>query len=350
MHPLRVGVIGCGVMGDYHAKYTNTHPAANVAAMADIIAERADSLAGKHGVPKTYASGSALLDDPEIDAVTIAMPVCYRTELALKAFAQGKHVLNEKPTAMNAAEVEQMIAARGELIAGCCSSRYHFLASARAVDQLVADGVLGEIRTVHCRCLMGAAPEPEEAPPAWRLIKSLNGGGILLNWGIYDVDYLMGITGWQLKPELVLAQTWTIPPTLKSYIPEESDAETHFVALFRCADGKVITHERAEYVTAQPTNAWTIVGDRATLHLEMLHGKKKIVLDRPDPVKGNVSETVWEGEDTFDMVHEGLIHDFIDAIRENRPCKTSLEQALIIQKMSDAIYESAETGQAVRIL
>ena len=138
-------------------------------------------------------------------------PTQYRTEVALRAFERGKHVLIEKPIAMNAAEVEQLIAARGDLISGCCSSRNRFSAAARLATQLITTGGLGELRTVHCRAIRGAGKEPDTPRPAWRLTKALNGGGILVNWGCYDLDYLLGITGWQLKPQTVFAQTWTVP-------------------------------------------------------------------------------------------------------------------------------------------
>ena len=94
-----------------------------------------------------------LLDDPEVEAVVLAFPTQYRTEVALRAFERGKHVLLEKPIAMNVDEVNQLIAARGALVSGCCSSRNRFNKAARLVTELITSGGLGELRTVHCRAL-----------------------------------------------------------------------------------------------------------------------------------------------------------------------------------------------------
>ncbi len=171
--------------------------------------------------------------------------------MALRAFAKGKHVLTEKPVAMNADEVREMIAARGELTAGCCSSRYRFRKGAEVVTAFIANGGLGDLRVVRCRAIVATSKKPDTPLPAWRLIKSLNGGGILVNWGCYDLDYLLGITGWSLKPKTVFAQTWTVPPPFESHVAPSSDAETHYIATIRCEGGIILSIERGEYMTAQ---------------------------------------------------------------------------------------------------
>jgi len=58
-----------------------------------------------------------------------------------------------------------------------------------------------------------------------------------MNWGCYDLDYLLALTGWQLKPEKCFGQHWQIAPHLLPHLPEGSDAETYYTALVRCAGG-----------------------------------------------------------------------------------------------------------------
>ena len=350
MEKVRLGVIGCGVMGRIHAMHAMEHPCGRVTAVADFDKEPAEKLAADLSIPAVYDNAEALLADDQVDAIVIALPTSPRKDITLKAFARGKHVLTEKPVAMNATDVREMIKARGSLIAGCCSARYHFLASTQAAAACIATGRLGRIRAINFRCMMPLAIPTGTPPHAWRLTTAMNGGGIAMNWGCYELDYLLGITGWTLEPKVVLAQCWNVPEQFASYIAPGSDAETHFVALIRCGDGTAITIERAEYVATQPSNTWKIVGETGSLHLHMLAElNKKIVLDYPDAEKGIVSETIWSGDETQDTLHRGTIHDFIDAVRENRPCQTSLEKALIIQRITDAIYESSATGQAVDI-
>lgn len=174
-----------------------------------------------------------------------------------------------------------------------------------------------------------------------------------MNRCCYDLDYLLGLTGWTLRPATVLAQTWNVPPPFAAHVAPESDAETHVTAFIRCAGGEAISLERAEYVAAAPSSTVKIVGECASLQLDTIFqpGRegKKVVLDKVDPARGIVSETVWSGDDPPVARHTHTLNDFITAIREDRPCDTSLEKALIVQQITDAIYESAESAAAAPI-
>ena len=350
MEPVKVGVIGCGVIGSRHLSIASDAFHIKLVAAADLIEANRTNAAERFNPPKMYSNDLDLLNDDEIEAVVLAFPTQYRTEVALRAFDKGKHVLIEKPIAMNAAEVEQLIAARGDLIAGCCSSRKRFTTSARLATQLIMSGGLGQLRTVHCRAIIGAGKEPDTPRPAWRLTKALNGGGILVNWGCYDLDYLLGITGWQLKPQTVFAQTWTVPSVFKSHITPGSDAETHYTALIRCEGGIVLSVERGEFMTMHSHAAWEIIGTEGSLKLNMQDGKSESVIYNRTTTKGGVeSISLTETDETSEVQHSTPLADFAAAIRENRHPSTSLEKALVVQKITDAIYVSAETGTAVEI-
>jgi len=348
MEPVRLGIIGCGVIGSVHLRYAAQNPRVAVVAVADLIPERVSAAQEQYQVPKAYGEGRELLADPDVEAVVLAMPANVRTALALDALRAGKHTLIEKPIAMNAAEVRAIIAARGDRVAACCSSRYRFLPSAQATAAFIATGALGEIRVVRARAIHSAKEPPARMPPTWRLRRAENGGGILMNWGCYDLDYLLGITGWTLQPQQVFAQTWCVPPAYESHIAPDSDAETHFAALIRCAGGSVISFERGEYVAAAPDEAWQIIGSAGSLRLNMMaeHGKR-IVFDRASTSRGVVSEVIWEGDEDNEMYHGGPVRDLAAAIREGRPPMTTLENALLIQQISDAIYASAARGLSV---
>ena len=349
MDPVRLGVVGCGVIAQHHLRGAKASPLIEVVAVADVREEEAKQTAAKFGIPKVYTSAEALLKDKRIEAVVLAVPAAPRMKLALKAFARGKHVLTEKPVAMNAREVRKLIAARGDLVAGCCSSRMRFQPSAEAVAQYIASGALGTIRAVQCRCVSPDRGAPKSPPPAWRLIKALNGGGILVNWGCYDLDYLLGICGWKLKPSFVLAQTWPVAPELVSHVAPGSDAETYFASIIRCEGGEMISFERGEYCAAEYEDSWRIVGTKASLRLNMVPGEKKIFADESSPETGVTTRILWQGSEGWDIPLMGPVQDFAAAVREGRAPKTSLEQALIVQQIADGIYASAAKGKAVAI-
>ena len=349
MKSVAIGLIGCGAIGWEHLQNAVVSKRVNVVALADLRPEQVQKYSKEFHVETTYPNDIELLADPKVEAVILAVPTGVRAEIALRAFAAGKHVLIEKPVAMNAAELEQMIAARGNLVSACCSSRFRHLESANLITSLIAEGELGELRTVYCRVIQSAGQAPQGIPALWRLSKKLNGGGILVNWGCYDLDYLLGITGWNLKPKQVLAQTWTLPQGMENYAAPDSDGETHVVAAIRCEDGCMIQYERAEVAGASSEQAWQLIGTKGSLHLTILPGNRSITMDFIKPNEGVFSKTIWDEQEFWSTAHGGVLEDFAQAIQEGIEPKTTLEHALIMQNLVDAIYKSSDLGEAVTI-
>ena len=349
MEPVRIGIIGCGVIGSHHIDATTDDTNIDLAAIADLKPDLGKEKAAAYNIKKVYVEGLDLLEDETIQGVVLALPACGRGVLAKRAFERGIHVLTEKPVGMNGVEVEELIALRGDLLAGSCCSRYRFTSSAQAVTDFIATGALGDIRVIHCRALRPGGPPPEKAPPIWRLRTDLNGGGIMSNWGCYDLDYLLGITGWSIKPEVVFGQTWTVPPKFHALADPSSDAETHLVATVQCENNVAIHYERGEMVTATPRLSWEIIGTEGSLDLEMVKAEKTITFHKAVSETGVESEVIWEGVDEMTPVHAGPIRDFAMAIREGRQPKTSLEQALVVQRITDGIYASAKSGGSVEV-
>ena len=350
MEPIRLGLIGCGVIGRHHIVEASESPSVRVVAIADRIEERVQEVGDQYGIAKRYGEGLDLLDDPEVEAAILALPACGRFVLAMKAFGKGIHLIIEKPIGMDASQVEEMIAARGDLVAVCGQSRPRFAEMAQQISAFIATGALGELRVVNCRAIVAPSGPPTKPPPTWRLIRAENGGGILMNWGCYDLDYLLGLTGWTLKPQLVLGKTWTVSPTYTSYIAPGSDAETHVTAMILCEGGTAIHYERAEYAAARPESMWQITGSQASLHVHLTNTKDfTVTCDRATPDGGTVSETLFSPiQDTMSGMRKQL-EDFSRAIREGRRPHTGLEEALLVQRISDAIYASSASGQAVAL-
>jgi predicted dehydrogenase len=270
--------------------------------------------------------------------------------MALRALARGKHVLTEKPVANNAREVRTLMERRGDRVVACFSSRFRFFESARRATAALAEGVVGDVRRLHVRALLPGDAKKDWTPPPWRESFCLNAGGILTNWSCYDLDYILGLTGWRFQPRTVLAQTWPCIPEFRCHIAPESDAEAHFAALVRGADGSVLTIERGEFQPIVGESVWQVIGTRGALRLGMIsQAQRRIWLDTASEASGVTSRTLWEGPDTGTSNNQLLIEDFATAVRERRSPATGLEQALVLMQITDAIYESARSGRAVEI-
>ncbi len=351
MEPIRIGIVGCGVIGGgAHLPAAAKSELVEVVAVADLLAAKRQAAAEKYGIATVYEQGADLLRDERVEAVVLALPTGVRSPLALAALRLGKHVLTEKPVAMNAHQVRDMIALRGDRVVGVCSARNVMYPSVKAAMECVASGVLGQIRVVRSRAIVPAGAAPSSPPPAWRVSHALNGGGILVNWGCYDLDYVMSVAGWGLKPTTVLAQTWPLGDHLAARVDPCSDADNHFIALIRCAGGEMISFERAEFASASTDEAWQILGSHGSLSLWLHGGKgKSLRLDTSDAQTGTSSRVLWEGDDVGVDVTQAIQEAFARAIRLGGTCQTTLERALIMQQITDAIYQSARSGQAVGI-
>ena len=153
-----------------------------VTGIASRDATRAREAAASAGVEKSYGSYEALLADPMIEVVYVALPNHLHTEWCLKAIAAGKHVLCEKPLSMNAAEAEPLIAARdsaGVLIEEAFSIRNH--PQWAALRHLIDSGEIGAVRGVQTlMCYNNRNPDDIRNKPE-------TGGGALYDVGSYTV-------------------------------------------------------------------------------------------------------------------------------------------------------------------
>ena len=351
MKTVKLGVIGCGVIGSHHIAAAATDENIDLVAVSDINKDRAEAEAKKHGVPKAYGDGAELLADDNVEAIVLAFPTVQRTPLAFEALKRGKHVLLEKPVAVNAGVVQQLMDARGDLTVGCCSSRFQFLAYHPKVRQTVCSGALGQVRQLRILTNDGAGPCPEVAPMPWRFRSTENGGGLLLDWGCYDLDYMLSACGWQLKPKTVLGRAWQIAPHVAAHLAPNSDGETHFVALIFCEGGEVISMDRGQFMAVKGQElGWEIIGTKGSIRQPIYpNTPDKVYHDETTAEKGLVTHTLFEGDPNAGEVHAGPVKDFAAAIVNGRPPATGLEESMVIQKISDAIYESSRKLCAVDI-
>lgn len=188
---LRWGVLAPGKIAGSFVGAMHRHTAQRVVAVASRSLERAELFAREHRADTAYGSYTELVADPAVDVVYVAAPASEHLTLGLLAIGAGKHVLIEKPLATNAADARLLVdaaASAGTLLMEAMWSRY--LPQASVIRQLVADGVLGEIRAVHAD--FGQA---KAANPGHRLFRKELGGGALLDLGIYPVQLASMVLG-----------------------------------------------------------------------------------------------------------------------------------------------------------
>ncbi|MCC7491385.1 MAG: Gfo/Idh/MocA family oxidoreductase [Fimbriimonadaceae bacterium] len=335
-----LGLLGCGDISALHLRETQHDPRVRWVAACDVRAEAAAARADEFGIAARYTDYHDLLTDPAVDAVVVATPPVFHLAPVLASFGAGKHVLVEKPVGITVAEVEAMLAAQPVgLVGASCSCRFRSNAAARLAAAAVADGRLGRLRRLVARVVYPASPGYNGTSPFFLHRPNWGGQGVLADWGVYDLDYLLGLAGWGHPPVRIQADLVRLPPTYRAIAAPRNDVEVQVTAYGELADGVVFDYRRAAFYAGEPHNEWRLEGDDAALDLCLLPGTPQVVLHRLTG-DGAAEEVLAPTAYTWSEIHAGPVLDFVGAILEDRPPLTSLQQALEIQQLTDAIYDA----------
>ncbi|TXT59730.1 MAG: hypothetical protein BAJALOKI3v1_1020010 [Promethearchaeota archaeon] len=195
---LKVGVIGCGMVANIgHLPAYQNSPLAEVVAVADPLKAHLKKVQNKFNIPKGYEDANELIDDPNIDAVSICSPHWLHAEQAIRAAENGKHILCEKPIGLSLEEIDEMIKVveKNDVIFQTATQKRFDLG-----NQYIKEGILKkEIGTIFQASVFwyhSMAQFLEEKPTKeliqeiglWRLTDKRCGGGDLLDHGPHYFD------------------------------------------------------------------------------------------------------------------------------------------------------------------
>ena len=343
-----LGIIGCGQIAPSHIRNSQDDPRVRWVAACDVRPEAVQQRADEFGIPHRYTAVEELLADPDVDAVIVATGPEAHLRPTVAAFEAGRHVLVEKPVAVNAGQVEAMLAAqRDGLIGACCSARFRSTPGARAATALIAAGELGPVRRLSADVLQPPPASYDGTSPFFLHRPGWGGQGALADWGCYDLDFVLGIAGWAHEPELVLAAMDGVPERYRAIAEPVNDVEVGVVAQARMACGAVLDYRRAMFAAVEAQRGtWRIECEHGALDLDLMPGSPQAVVHRYT-ADGVRSETLVAEPYEWSIIHRGPVIDFVEAILEDREPMTSLRQALTVQRLTDAMYASARSGDAV---
>lgn len=342
---LRIGIIGLGI-GRSHIEGYQSHPNAGVVAVADSNPQRLQAVADKYRVEGRYTDALAMLKAEQLDIVSVCTPNKFHKELTIAALQAGAHVLCEKPMAMNAREAEEMLAVAkqvGKRI--MINFSYRFTPQSQALKAQVDSGILGDVyfgRTVwHRRRGMPGFG-------GWFGDKSLSGGGPLIDLGVHRLDLALWLMG-QPEPQWVLGKTYN-----------------HIATAIAEREGKSFSVEDlvSGYITFKNGASLVVEASWAANIKENELMETRLMGTAAGLVQRNVNEE-YEFEAELFMEREGCQFDlklhppipsspsamyhYTDAILANRPHDATGEEGLMIMRLLDALYESARSGEPVKL-
>ena len=355
----KVGIIGAGGMVSYHIDGFKK-AGADIVAIADVAVEAAQKAADANGIPNVYGDVAEMLAS-DIDAISIIVPNKFHAPLCIQGLEAGKHVFCEKPPALNAAEVEEIIAAQ-EKSGKTVMFNFNNRARPESCEMMKAinEGKVGTINSAQAKWIRRTGIP---GFGGWFTTKALSGGGPVIDL-LHMLDLAMYFMGYP-KPAHVMAQTYDDFITDKNFkgpwgIPDRADgvndveAAAHGFISFET--GQICTFQMswAEMIKREEVSV-VFQGTKAGGKVERLFGTDGLDETAIDTCElyvqddgKSINETI-EVEECEDMGRIDSAANFIEVIDGKAEPLNTLDQALSLMKIIDAAYESAASGKPVAI-
>lgn len=349
---MKVAIIGCGtIANNAHIPAYLKNPDAQIKYFCDIIPERAQAAVEKYGCGTAITDYHEILNDPEVEAVSVCTPNRAHSIISCDCLRAGKHVLCEKPAARVYSEALEMQKAQHEsgkvLNIGVCN---RFNAAVQLIKKYIDSGELGDVYHVY------ASFRSYRSIPGLGgafTTKEIAGGGALIDWGVHFLDIVMYCCGDPI-PTTVTGETfsrlgkdiegyayrdmWAGPPTPNGTY----DVDDSVIAMIR-TEGPVITLHGAWAQNIDHDEMYIdFMGDKGGIRLAygqdfqvytVQHGA--LVSYKPE-IKGN-------------NMYEEEINAFLNCIRTGEKLPSHIDTFMITAQLLQTIYDSAEQHKEITL-
>jgi predicted dehydrogenase len=357
----RIYIVGAGVISKSHVKALMKMSESKMIklSVADPNQLALDSFLEQFPHVQSFTSMKEMLAEPAAsnDIVIVATPPFTHYELSLEALQSGRHVLCEKPLAMNRDEAVRLLEAANRMNKhiGCCSTRFLDIVTNNKVKRMLEEGLLGRVYQLKFinrkhRSRTGIEYQPSTR---WFLDRSKSGGGTVMDWGPYDIACLNDL----LKPVRVdVLHAWMENP--ETFLPFGNevifDTEQHAGAaiVFHLKDGSKVnvTYERAACTHGDEQSIVELEGTRGSVRWDWLCLKESAevvyTIDQDgQAVKQKFSFPVDKNINPFDKP----ILFFYNALHGQDSRALMDEDAVFNFSCLRAIYECAESDQPITV-
>jgi len=347
MNTVRLGIIGLGNIGKYHADYLLNRKVTRCAltAVADAFTPL-DRYAQES--LKTFTDGEALIRSGLVDAVVIATPHYQHTSLGISAIEAGLHVMVEKPISVHKADAERLIAAHRARPDRVFAAMFQLRTEPRymKIKRLIEAGDLGTLVRTSWIMTDWYRTEAYYASGGWRATWKGEGGGVLLNQCPHNLDILQWLCG--------------MPQSVRGFCQlgryhaiEVEDNVTAYWAWANGATGVFVTSTGE----APGTNRLEVCGTRGRLVLE--ENRLRFTRNEADMIEfsrsakaGFARPDIWNIDIPFDNApapHATLMQHFVDAILDGAPLEAPGEDGLRSVELANAMLYSSILGQTVEL-
>lgn len=350
---IEAAVIGCGVQGQLHLGALGKLDGVRVRAVCDVDTTALRAAQELFEVPHSYSTSARLFEQEAIDLVCVCtMPNTHKA-IALQAFAAGANVLCEKPFALNLAEAEDMASAartaQRQLRIGFNMRYMHAVQEAALA---IARGDIGKPSYAHASLQCGV--------PSWgsHLVTAISGGGILAGSGVHMIDLVRWLCG---QPSPVSAAG-----VVCARFPADEVAAAANPALVSTWDGENLVDGNIRFADGlyMSFRADARLNQRGVKYRFEIRGDEgRIEFDPFDDGRPGLLAPLASGSQYEDVDHQDLAvvdralrisverqaEDVVRALREHDSPSVGVDEALVVQSLVDALYQSAASGHEVRL-
>ena len=342
---LKIGIIGVGGIGRHYINMFKKISGVRVVAGADVSEKALAEVEKMDAGIERFTDYRQMLKLPAIDAVAVCTPNKLHYEPTIDALASGRPVIVEKPMAMNAADADKMCqAARKADQLLMIGFQWRFHPTAQMIRRAVDAGELGKILYVRCQALR------RRGIPSWGVFgqKDIQGGGPMIDIGVHILEmahYMMG----RPKPVSADGACYTYigdkKPQAKApwgqWDHKTYTVEDLAVGMLRFDSGAVLVIE-SSFAAHIEKDVWNV---------SLMGEKGGAAFDPPMLFRDelgymfNMAPAFTGNEDAFLY----KLQHFVNCVTKGEKCDAPGEDGLLVQKMLDAVYASADTGKVAKI-
>ncbi|ELY43444.1 Gfo/Idh/MocA family protein [Natronorubrum sulfidifaciens] len=350
-----VGIVGLGGMGHLHAQ-SLTELGADVVAGADLVDAQRQRFADEFGAT-TYETHNGLVADDAVDAVIVTTPNRFHEPITVDALEAGCDVLVEKPLA-HSLESAERIAQTAATTGGICMVGFHnrHAASMAMFDEYHARGRFGELTHIEANYVRRRGVP---GPGSWFTDPELAGGGALLDIGVHALDLALYALEFPEITEVSGVARTTFGHEEEYADPdgfgdnwdaenERYEVDDSVSAFIRTAEGQTISLEAAWATNREESMDFRIRGTEGGAQFDI--GDTELEILETGTAGGDHYADVTLTGDSSLTGYTEQDAQFLEAVATGSPPETNtLEEALTVQRVIDAIYRSSETGRATTL-
>ncbi len=346
MKNVRLGIIGMGNMGKHHADYLLAGKVARAELTA--VCSTSPGKLEKYKAVQIFDDGEKLIRSGAVDAVVIATPHYEHTTFGIAALEAGLHVMVEKPISAHKADAERLLAVRRKHPKLVFGAMFQFRIEPRylKLKNLIDDGELGDIVRINWIITDWYRTEAYYASGGWRATWKGEGGGVLLNQCLHQLDTLQWLVG--------------MPARVRGFCQigryhkiEVEDNVSIFMEWKNGATG-VFVSSTGE---TPGTNRFEIVGTRGKIVLE--NNKLTFTRNDADMIQfsknaktGFAKPEIWNAEIPFadaPATHAALMQNFVDAILDGAPLLVPGEEGIHSVELANVMLYSSLINQTIEL-